>query len=91
MVFKWTGIPVSIGIAPTKALAKIANRIAKKFPNQTKGVYLINSEQKRIKALKWLKIQDVWGGKWEQSIDLGQNIRWVTGHIVIYPYAQVGQ
>ncbi len=61
MVFKWTGIPISIGIAPTKALAKVANRIAKKFPNQTKGVYLINSKEKRIKALKWLNIGDVWG------------------------------
>ncbi len=61
MVFKWTGIPISIGIAPTKALAKVSNRISKKFPNKTKGVYLMNSEEKRIKALKWLKIQDVWG------------------------------
>ncbi len=61
MVLKWTGIPISIGIAPTKALAKVSNRIAKKFPNQTKGVYFINSEEKRTKALKWLKIQDVWG------------------------------
>ena len=61
MVFKWTGIPISIGIAPTKALAKVANRISKKFPNQTKGVYLINSKEKRIKALKWLNIGDVWG------------------------------
>ena len=61
MVFKWTGIPISIGVAPTKALAKVANRISKKFPNQTKGVYLIKSEEKKIKALKWLKIQDVWG------------------------------
>ncbi len=61
MVLKWTGIPISIGIAPTKALAKVSNRIAKKFPNQTKEVYLINSEEKRIKALKWLKIEDVWG------------------------------
>ena len=61
MVLKWTGIPISVGIASTKALAKVANRIAKKFPSQTKGVYLINSEEKRIKALKWLKIQDVWG------------------------------
>jgi len=60
-VKKWTGIPVSIGIAPTKALAKVANRIAKKFPEQTDGVYIIDSEEKRIKALKWLKIEDVWG------------------------------
>ena len=61
MVLKWTGIPISIGVAPTKALTKVANRIAKKFPNQTKGVYLISSEEKRIKALKWLNISQVWG------------------------------
>ena len=34
MVLKWTGIPISIGIAPTKALAKVFNRIAKKFPKK---------------------------------------------------------
>jgi len=60
-VEQYTGIPISIGIAPTKALAKVANRIAKKFKERTKGVYLIDNEQKRIKALKWLKIEDVWG------------------------------
>lgn len=60
-VTQWTGIPVSIGIAPTKALAKAANRIAKKFPERTKNVYLIDTEEKRIKALKWLKVEDVWG------------------------------
>ncbi len=60
-VKKWTGIPISIGIAPTKALAKVANRIAKKFPQKTAGVYIIDSNEKRIKALKWLKIEDTWG------------------------------
>lgn len=60
-VMKWTGIPVSIGIAPTKALSKLANRIAKKYPERTKNCYIIDSEEKRIKALKWLKIEDVWG------------------------------
>ena len=60
-VLKWTGIPVSIGIAPTKALAKVANRIAKKFENKTNGVYVLDSKEKREKALKWLKIGDVWG------------------------------
>ena len=60
-VTKWTGIPVSVGIAPTKSLAKIANRIAKKYPKETKSSYLIDNEEKRIKALKWLKIEDVWG------------------------------
>ncbi|MGB2128571.1 MAG: Y-family DNA polymerase [Flavicella sp.] len=58
---KGTGIPISIGVAPTKALSKVANRIAKKFPEKTQGVYVMDSEQKRVKALKWLKIEDVWG------------------------------
>lgn len=56
-----THIPISIGIAPTKALSKIANKIAKKFPERTNGVYVIDSEEKRAKALKWTKIEDVWG------------------------------
>lgn len=60
-VEQWTGIPVSIGFAPTRALAKVANRIAKKFPERTGGVYIISDEERRIKALKWLKIEDVWG------------------------------
>ncbi len=60
-VLKWTGIPISIGLAPTKALAKVANRIAKKFPERTSGVYLIDSPNKKENALKWLKIEDVWG------------------------------
>ena len=60
-VEKWTGIPISVGIAPTKALAKAANRIAKKFPEQTKGCHVIDTETKRMKALKWLNVEDVWG------------------------------
>ena len=79
MVFKWTGIPISIGIAPTKALAKVSNRIAKKFPNQTKGVYSIDSEKKRIKALKWLKIEDVWGIGFKHAKRL-KNIKINTGY-----------
>lgn len=60
-VSQWTGIPISVGIAPTKALSKLANRIAKKYPQHTKGVYIIDNEEKRVKALQWLKIEDVWG------------------------------
>ncbi len=60
-ILKWTGIPTSVGIAPTKALSKVANKVARKFPKRTKGVYVIDSEEKRIKALKWIKIEDVWG------------------------------
>ena len=60
-ILKWTGIPTCVGIAPTKALSKVANKIARKFPKKTKGVYVIDSEVSRIKALKWIKIEDVWG------------------------------
>ena len=60
-ILKWTGIPTCAGIAPTKALSKVANKIARKYPNQTNGVYVIDTEVKRIKALKWTKIKDIWG------------------------------
>lgn len=60
-VRKITGIPVSIGFAPTKSLAKVANKIAKKYSDRTKSSYVIDSEEKRIKALEWTNIEDVWG------------------------------
>ncbi|MFD2566821.1 Y-family DNA polymerase [Pseudotenacibaculum haliotis] len=60
-ILKWTGIPTCVGIAPTKALSKIANKVARKFPKETGGVYVIDSEEKRIKALKWIKLGSVWG------------------------------
>ena len=62
-------IPVSIGFASTKALAKVANRISKKFNNKTGGVYVIKSKEKD-KALKWLKIEDVWGIGFKHVISL---------------------
>lgn len=60
-ILKNLDLPVGIGIAQTKALCKVASKIAKKFIERTNGVYTIDTEEKRIKALKWLKIEDVWG------------------------------
>ncbi len=60
-ILQWTGIPTCVGIAPTKALSKVANKIARKFPKETGGVYVINSDEKRIKALKWTSIKSIWG------------------------------
>lgn len=60
-IFKGLGIPTCIGFAPTKTLAKMANRIAKKFKDRTQGVYVIDTDEKRIKALKWTKVEDIWG------------------------------
>ena len=60
-ILKWTGIPTCVGIAPTKALSKVANKIARSNIKQSKGICVINSDEKRIKALKWTKIGNVWG------------------------------
>lgn len=57
---KSTGISVSLGVAPTKTLAKIANHFAKKYKGY-KQVCIIDSEEKRIKALQKTEIGDVWG------------------------------
>ena len=60
-ILKWTGIPTCVGIAPTKALSKVANKIARSNLKQSKGICVIDSEENRIKALKWTKIGNVWG------------------------------
>ncbi len=55
-----TGIPVSVGIAPTKTLAKVAARFAKKYPGY-KGACVIDTPEKATKALELTDISDVWG------------------------------
>ena len=60
-ILKWTGIPTSVGIAPTKSLAKISNKIARKFPSQTKHVYVLDTDYKRSKALNYFPLNDIWG------------------------------
>lgn len=57
---KWVGIPVSIGLAPTRTLAKIASKYAKQYPAYN-GVCIIDSDEKRQKALQGFAIEDVWG------------------------------
>ena len=59
-VKQWTGIPVSVGIAPTKTLAKVASHFAKKYAGY-KGCCLIDNEEKRVKALRLTEIGEVWG------------------------------
>lgn len=57
---KWTGVPVSIGIAPSKTLAKMASKFAKKYPGYHKCC-MISTEEQRRKALKLFEVDDVWG------------------------------
>jgi DNA polymerase V len=59
-VKQYTGIPVSVGIAPTKTLAKVANRYAKKYLPE-KGVYQIDSDTDAEIALVNTPVEDVWG------------------------------
>ena len=59
-VGRGTGIPVTLGIAPTKTLAKVAAKYGKRFKGY-RGVCLIDTEDKRVKALKGLPVADVWG------------------------------
>ena len=56
---KWVGIPVSIGLAPTRTLAKIASKYAKQYPAYN-GVCIIDTDEKRQKALQGFAIGDVW-------------------------------
>lgn len=56
----WTDIPVSVGIAPTKTLAKIGSKYAKQYRGY-RSVCMIDTEEKRRKALSMFDLSDVWG------------------------------
>jgi DNA polymerase V len=61
-VIAWTGIPVCVGIGPTKTLAKLANHIAKKHP-RSKGVFNYNdlTQAQQVKLLSQIEVGEVWG------------------------------
>jgi DNA polymerase V len=61
IIEQWTGISVSIGVAPTKALSKVANRLAKKNKQVTGCVLILNTDKKITQALQKTPIADVWG------------------------------
>ena len=66
---QWTGIPISIGIAPTKTLAKLAGKAGKKQPDLD-GVLVLNSLQEAMPYLKQTPIRDVWGvgRRWAEQL-----------------------
>jgi DNA polymerase V len=57
----WTGIKVSVGVAPTKVLSKVANRLSKKNKKATNGVLVLNTPDKIEAALHKTKVEDIWG------------------------------
>lgn len=86
-IMKWLSIPVCVGFGTSKTLSKVANKIARKYPEQTKGVYVIDTEEKRIKALKWMKIGDVWGIGYRMKKKLEAR-KILTAYDFIQPYHQ---
>lgn len=60
-VEQWTGIKVSVGVAPTKVLAKVANRLAKKNKDNTECVVVLDTKEKIRQALQDTAVNDVWG------------------------------
>ena len=58
--WKMTSIPVSVGIAPTKTLAKIASKLCKQYPKLRGGCYM-HRPQDIEKVLRKFPIEDVWG------------------------------
>jgi DNA polymerase V len=66
-VAQWTGIPVSIGIAPTKVLSKVANRLSKKDKTKYKGVYVIQTPGEIEEALRRTQVGDIWGVGWNSA------------------------
>jgi DNA polymerase V len=63
------GLPVSVGIAPTKTLAKIANHVAKKWPN-TGFVFNMSNPQIQDNILAQIAVQDIWGigAQWAEKL-----------------------
>ena len=58
---QWTGIPVSIGIAPTKVLSKVANRLAKKNKKATGCIMILQTKEEIQQALEQTPVGDIWG------------------------------
>ncbi len=83
-VEQWTGIKVSVGIAPTKVLAKVANRLSKKKPEKYKGVMVLHNDDEIISALRQTPIDEVWGVGYQYAEKLKQ-------HFCIYDALQLSR
>ncbi len=80
----WTGIKVSVGVAPTKVLAKVANRLSKKYVEKYKGVMVLGNEEEITTALQQTEIGDVWGVGGQYAEKLKQ-------HFCIYDALQLSR
>lgn len=69
-VEQWTGIQVSIGVAPTKVLSKVANRLSKKNKAVTNCVLVLDTPRKTEQALQKTPVEDIWGVGYAYSVKL---------------------
>ena len=69
-VEQWTGIEVSVGVAPSKVLSKVANRLAKKNKKLTGCVLVLDTEDKIREALLKTDISDIWGVGYRYAVKL---------------------
>src|SRR5918911_1160675 len=60
-VYRWTGIPTSVGISQTKTLAKVAQHFSKKSPEATQGVLDLTDPSDQEPVLEETPVEDVWG------------------------------
>ncbi len=69
-VYRWTGIPVSIGIGPSKVLAKVANRLAKRQPAPDR-VRALPNRAEQTAALRDLPVEELWGiaRRWAKQLN----------------------
>ena len=77
-VKEWTGLPVSVGIAPTKTLAKIAGKLCKKYP-ALQGSCFLRYPQQIEKVLRRFPVEDVWGigHRWDEKLKrIGVTTAW---------------
>jgi DNA polymerase V len=78
-VEQWTGISVSIGVAPTKTLAKLANYLAKKNKIATQCVKVLATREEQVTAMQQTQVSNVWGVGWayaQKLINLGITSAW---------------
>jgi len=84
-IFKNTGIPVGVGVAKTKSLAKLANKYAKKEPANN-HVFVVNTEAKREELLKKTKVKDIWGVGRKHAVRLE-----AVGNKTAYDFTQLNR
>lgn len=80
----WTGIKVSVGVAPSKLLSKMANKLSKRNKEKTKCVMVLDTPAKIEAAMMDYEVGDLWGigGRYARKLrEMGINTAWQLKHM----------